>query len=126
MRLLAIVVLGVHLAWIILVVIGVLWTRGRPVWSAIHIAALLWGIVVEVGPWPCPLTLFENSFEAKAGISPVGGDFVLHCLDATVYPNLPGWMVTSFGVAVCGANLAIYGWRARKRWKRRPAHEGGK
>ena len=109
----AIFVLAIHLAWILLVVIGALWTRDRPVWSAIHIVALLWGIAVEVGPWSCPLTLAEEYFEIKAGTPAVQGGFMLHWLDALVYPNLPGWIVTIAGVGVCGVNLAIYGWRLR-------------
>ena len=55
----AILTLLIHLAWILFVIFGALWTRRRPVWSAIHILALLWGIVVEVSPWPCSLTLAE-------------------------------------------------------------------
>lgn len=119
MKELAILVLVAHLAWILLVVFGAIWTRGRPVWSALHIGALLWGIAVEVGPWPCPLTLLEAYFEGKAGVLAVRDGFVLHWLDAVVYPNLPGWVVTIAGVAVCGGNLAIYGWRARKDWRQR-------
>jgi hypothetical protein len=43
-------VILIHLLWIVLVLVGVLWTRGRPVWTSLHPACLLWGIVVEVGP----------------------------------------------------------------------------
>jgi hypothetical protein len=110
----ACLILAIHLAWLLLVIFGAYWTRGRPVWSVVHIAALIWGIVVEVTPWPCPLTLAEQYFETRAGWTAYEGSFVLHYLDAIVYPNLPGWVVTLAGVAVCGANLGIYGWRFRK------------
>lgn len=82
--------------------------------SALHILALLWGIVVEISPWPCPLTLAEQYFESGAGPTAYHGSFLLHYLDAIVYPNVPDWVVTSAGVAVCGLNLGIYGWRFRK------------
>jgi Protein of Unknown function (DUF2784) len=108
MALLATIVLAIHLAWLALVIFGALWTRGRPVWSTVHIVALLWGIVAEVGPWSCPLTLAETYFEAKAGAAAYQGSFLLHYLDAIVYPNLPGWIVTCAGVAVCVFNLIIY------------------
>ncbi len=110
----AILVLFVHLAWIALIIFGAIWTRGRPVLSALHILALLWGIVVEISPWPCPLTLAEQYFESGAGPTAYHGSFLLHYLDAIVYPNVPDWVVTSAGVAVCGLNLGIYGWRFRK------------
>jgi hypothetical protein len=107
----AILILLVHLIWIALVIFGALFTRGCPVWSALHILALLWGIAVEAGPWPCPLSLAETCFEARAGLAAYHGSFLLHYLDAIVYPNLPGWAVAVAGVAVCSFNLGIYGWR---------------
>src|ERR1035437_4089958 len=114
MALVAALILMVHLAWLALVTFGAFWTRGRRVWSALPILALLWAIVVEVGPWPCPLTLAEQYFESRAGPSAYHGSFLLHYLDAIVYPNLPGWIVTSAGVAVCALNLGVYCWRLRK------------
>lgn len=108
MALVAVLILVVHLVWLALVIFGALWTRGRPVWSLLHILALVWGIVVEVSPWPCPLTLAEQYFEAGSGSSLYQGGFLLHYLDAIVYPNLPYWVVTSAGVAVCALNLGIY------------------
>ncbi len=112
-------ILAVHLLWLGLVILGALWTRGRPVWSALHILALVWGILAEVGPWPCPLTLAEQYFQARIGASSYQGGFLLHYLDAIVYPNLPAWVVTSAGVAVCVLNLGIYGRRFQQRLLRR-------
>jgi Protein of Unknown function (DUF2784) len=114
MALVAVLILVVHLVWLALVICGALWTRGRPVWSLLHILALVWGIVVEVSPWPCPLTLAEQYFEARSGSPLYQGGFLLHYLDAIVYPNLPYWVVTSAGVAVCALNLGIYCSRWRK------------
>lgn len=114
MLLLAVLILSVHFAWLVLVIFGALWTRRRPAWSALHILALLWGIVVEVSPWPCPLTVAEEYFESRVGRPSYQGSFVLHYLDAIVYPNLPAWVVTSAGVVVCALNLGIYCWRLRK------------
>ncbi len=111
----AILILFAHLTWILLVIFGALFTRGRPVWTALHVAALLWGIAVELGPWPCPLTLAETYFELGAGAAAYQGSFLLHYLDAIVYPNLPGWAVSLAGTAVCAFNLGIYGWRLRRK-----------
>ena len=114
MALVAVLILMLHLAWLALVIFGALWTRGRPAWSALHILALFWGIVVEVGPWPCPLTMAEEHFESRVGRPSYQAGFLLHYLDAIVYPHLPSWVVTSAGVAVCALNLAIYCWRFQK------------
>jgi hypothetical protein len=111
MKLLATCTSMLHLAFILLVVFGAMWTRRRPFWTAVHLLALVWGIIVEVGPWPCPLTLAEEYFQRGAGIPTLQGSYLLHCLDATIYPNLPYWMIAVCGVAVCAVNLGVYGWR---------------
>jgi hypothetical protein len=104
----AILILSVHLGWIVWVIFGALFTRGRPCWSMVHILALAWGIIVEAGPWPCPLTLVEQYFETGAGLAAYQGSFLLHTLDAVVYPNISPWVVTAIGVGVCAFNLGIY------------------
>lgn len=118
---LAILVVALHAAWLLLVIVGALWTRGRPLWSAAHIAALVWGIVVEVGPWPCPLTLAESHVESLAGPAACEASPLLRLLDSIVYPNLSGWIVTGAGVAVCIFNLGIYGGRTWRGLRRRRA-----
>lgn len=109
----------IHLLWIVLVLIGVVWTRGRPVWTALHLACLFWGILVEVTPWPCPLTLLEDYFAARAGKHAIHGGFIFHWLSALIYPNAPYWLVTTAGVTACSIILAIYAWRAWVWWRRR-------
>lgn len=118
MKLIAIAVLSAHLLWIAAVILGAAFTRGRPVWTGLHIASLIWGIVVEVGPWPCPLTLAEQNFEARAGMQAYHGSFLMHYLDRIIYPNLPWWLIGSVGAAVCAFNLGIYVWRFRE-WRKR-------
>ena len=113
---LAAAVLALHLAWILWVILGAFWTKGRPWLTAFHIASLLWGLVVEVGPWPCPLTLAEDFFENKAGIRTYSGSFLVHYLDRLVYPDIPATLLILCGVAVCILNLAVY---ARRIWARR-------
>jgi hypothetical protein len=110
----AILMVAIHAAWLLGVIFGALGTRGRPVWSAIHVLALVWGIVVEVGPWPCPLSMAEEYFTARTTYAAYQESHLLHLLNAIVYPDLPGWLVASAGVAVCLVNLFVYGWRLRR------------
>ena len=108
---LAILVVTVHAVWLFLVIFGALWTRGHPGWSVAHVLALVWGIVVEVSPWPCPLTVAEYDLVAKAGLTAYHASSLLHFINNIVYPDLPGWIVASAGVAVCSVNLGVYGRR---------------
>jgi Protein of Unknown function (DUF2784) len=108
---LAVCVLLLHALFIVWVSFGALVTRSRPVLRWLHIASVVWGILMELLPWPCPLTLFENWLEAKAGVEPYQGGFLLHYLDKLVYPNISTRVLTAAGVLVCFLNLAVYGWR---------------
>jgi hypothetical protein len=119
MRLLAALVLAIHLTWILFVIFGALLTRGRPWLTGFHLASLIWGIIVEVGPWPCPITLLEQHLETLAGLHSWTGSFLVHYLDAIVYPNLPVSLIIGFGVAVCCLNLLIYLFRFTRALRKR-------
>jgi hypothetical protein len=108
---LAIVVLFLHALFILWVVLGALVTRSRPVLRWLHIGSLIWGILTELLPWPCPLTLLENWLEGKIGVEPYQGGFLLHYLDKLVYPDISATVLTVAGVLVCVLNLAFYGWQ---------------
>jgi hypothetical protein len=108
-------VLLLHLLYIAWVIFGAFFTRRRPWLAAVHIATIIWGIIAETTPAPCPLTLAENWCEARAGVAPYHGPFLLHFLDATVYPNVPVALLVTIAIAICLFNLAIYVQRFRKR-----------
>lgn len=106
--------LVVHLAFIGWVIFGALLTRGRPHLAWVHVATVIYGIIVETTSLVCPLALAENYFEARAGVSPYHGPFLLHYLDATVYPNVPAALLVLCAVTVCAFNLGIYSQRYRR------------
>ncbi len=113
-------VLFLHALFIVWVVFGAVVTRSRPIRRWLHIVSLIWGILTELLPWPCPLTLLENWLEQKAGVAPYEGGFLLHYLDKLVYPDTSATALTVAGVLVCTFNLAIYGRRA---WRVRPHNQ---
>jgi hypothetical protein len=93
------------------VVFGALLTRSRPTVRWLHIGSLVWGILTEPLPWPCPLTVLENWLERNAGVEPDQGGFLLHYLDKLVYPDISSTMLTIAAVIICAVNLAFYGWQ---------------
>jgi hypothetical protein len=107
-------VLFLHALFIVWVVFGAVFTRLRPILRWLHIGSLIWGILTELLPWPCPLTLLENWLEQKAGVEPHQGVFLLHSMDKLVYPDISATALTVAGVLVCAFNLAIYGRQARR------------
>ena len=121
---LATAVLFLHALFIVWVVFGAVLTRSCPFLRWLHILSLIWGILTELTPWPCPLTLLENWLEQKAGVEPYQSGFLLHYMDKLVYPDISATALTVAGVIVCTFNLAIYArqaWRIRsqkQRWTR--------
>jgi hypothetical protein len=117
---LAVSTLLLHGVFILWVIFGALLTRSRPLLRWFHIASLVWGILTELLPWPCPLTLLENWFETKARVEPYRSGFLLHYLDKLVYPDISATILTVVGVLVCSVNVLLYTrefWTARMRGK---------
>src|SRR6185312_11958406 len=70
------------------------------------------GLLVEVFPLACPLTLAENWLELRVGTAPYQGGFLLHYLDLLVYPNMPPILLTEAAVLAVMVNVVVYG----RRW----------
>ncbi len=88
-RFLAELVLLIHFSFILFVVFG-----GFAVlkWKRIiyyHIPAALWGIVIEITGWVCPLTPLEIELRVRAGSGFYTGGFIDRYLTPIVYP--PGF-----------------------------------
>ena len=90
-----------------------MFTSGRPRLAALHVATLVYGVIIEIFGFWCPLTALEEWLQVRGGVSAYRGPFLLHYLDAVVYPNtLPNLLIAG-AVAVCVLNLWIYARRLR-------------
>ena len=85
-RLLADVVVIVHFTFIAFVMIGgfLAWRWRRLVWA--HLPAALWGALVELTGWICPLTPWEVALRTQAGQAGYAGGFIEHYLIPIIYP----------------------------------------
>jgi hypothetical protein len=115
-HILAVAVLILHLTWILWVIFGALVTRHRILLRWFHILSLVYAIAIEVLPWPpCPLTALEQWLETRAGVTPYHGSFLVHYLEAVIYPDMPVRLLIACAVAVCVFNLGVYVFRFRRR-----------
>jgi Protein of Unknown function (DUF2784) len=113
---LAELVLAVHLLFILWVIGGIWVVRRYPSLRWLHIGSLVYGIVIEIIPWPpCPLTTLEQELENRAGIVAYHGSFLTHYLEALVYPNLPLTLLVSGAIVFCAANIVFYASQSRIR-----------
>jgi len=85
-RLAADALVGLHLAFVVFVVLGgflaLRWRR--LIW--IHAPAALWGATIEFMGWICPLTPLENQLRRLAGEGGYHGGFVEHYVIPLLYP----------------------------------------
>lgn len=112
-------VVVVHLLFILFVVLGglLVWRWREVVW--LHVPAALWGVLVELMRWPCPLTPLEHSLRAAAGQAGYSGGFVEHYLLPIIYPaGLTPQIQIGLGLFVLLLNGLIYGVLFWQRWRR--------
>src|SRR5210317_2204905 len=86
-KLLADLVLLVHLAFIIFVIFGGLLATKDVKWAWLHVPAAIWAGLVEFAGWICPLTPLENWLYIQAGASTYQDSFIAHYLFPLIYPT---------------------------------------
>ena len=108
-RVLADLVLLIHLAFVLFVVLGGLFVLRSPRLAWLHIPAAVWGVLIEYTGWICPLTPLENSLRVKGGEAGYSGGFIQHYIQPVLYPaGLTRSTQVVLGSAVLILNLAAY------------------
>lgn len=85
--LLADVTLVLHLGFIAFTVVGGLVVLRWPRLAWLHLPAAMWGVLIELGGWACPLTPAENWLRQRAGQRGYSGSFVEQYLLPVIYPE---------------------------------------
>lgn len=117
-RILADGVVVIHLVFILFVAFGGLLVLRRRAAAWAHVPAVVWGALVELTGWVCPLTPLENRLRMAAGDAAYGGGFIDRYIVPVVYPaGLTRGLQVALGLAVVAGNLFLYAWllhRARR------------
>lgn len=108
-RVLADLVLVVHLAFILFVVVGGLFVLRWPRLAWLHVPVVLWGAWIEFSGRICPLTPLEVAFRRRGGQAGYEGGFIEHYITAIIYPDgLSRGIQVALGVAVVVINVTAY------------------
>lgn len=98
-----------HLLFILFVALGGLLVLRWPLLAWAHIPAAIWGVLIELAGWICPLTPLENSLRQSAGEAGYSGGFVEHYILPLVYPpGLTRDIQIGLGIAVLAINGLAY------------------
>jgi hypothetical protein len=117
-------VLITHLAFVGFVLFGALLVLRWPKLLGFHVAALLWGVLVEFTGVICPLTPFEVRLRQLGGEVGYQGDFIGQYLTTTLYPaGLTRELQIGLGFAALVPNALAYGYLVAR--KKRIARDRG-
>ena len=118
-QLLADSVLVLHFLFIAFVLGGGLLALRWPRVLWLHVPAVVWGVVVEIMGWICPLTPLENQLRTLAGGGAYAGSFIERYCLPLIYPDgltaQVQWLIAGLVLVVNGV---IYTWLLRKHWRR--------
>src|SRR5260370_1620833 len=82
-------VLSLHATYIAWVIFGAFFTRSRPRLAALHVATLVYGVIIEIFGFWCPLTALEEGLVGRGQVSAYLVPFLLPSLAAAGHPHLP-------------------------------------
>jgi hypothetical protein len=98
-----------HFAFIVFVVLGGFLVLRWPALKWVHLPAAIWGAVIEIGGFVCPLTNIENAFLRRAGAAGYDDGFIAHHIFGVIYPQgLTRGMEFAIAVFVIVVNTAVY------------------
>ena len=104
-------VLIVHLAFVVFAVLGGFLVLKWKSLAWLHVPAFLWGALIELAGWVCPLTPLENWLREKDGGLVYRTDFIEHYILSLLYPTtLTRNSQIILGLFVLSVNLGLYGW----------------
>ncbi len=112
-------VLILHLGFIGFVIAGGVAVRWWPRIAWLHAPLFVWGSVVNLAGWVCPLTPLENQLRRLAGESGYPGSFIEQYVAPVVYPaGMTSDLALAAGVSLLVWNVAVYAWAFRVRASR--------
>ena len=106
---LADILVVLHFVFICFVIVGGLLVLRWQWLALIHLPVVLWGALVELMSWVCPLTPLENWLRRAAGGQGYSGGYIEHYLIPIIYPGgLTHEIQLILGGFVIVINVIIY------------------
>lgn len=114
-RLLADLVLIVHLLFIAFVVAGGFAAIRWPRLAWAHVPCFVWGALIEFAGWICPLTPLEVRLRIASGQAGYSGGFIERYLLPIIYPGALNREIQIWlGLSVLALNAVAYAWLLRR------------
>ncbi len=106
----------VHFLYVVFVIAGGVLASRWPKVAWVHVPAAVWGVLVEVMGWECPLTPLEDHLRMLGGAAAAQEDFVARYLLPVLYPErLTPTVQRGLGALVVAVNVIVYAFVIRRR-----------
>ena len=106
---LADLVVVTHFLFILFMALGGFLTLRWRWFPWVHVPAAVWGVLLEVGGWFCPLTPLEAWLRRAGGAAGYEGSFVEHYFLPAIYPSgLTREIQAVLAVVLIGVNALVY------------------
>ena len=114
-----------HSLFVLFVVLGGMLALRWPKLAYIHLPVAVYGALIELIGWICPLTPLEKRLRESAGLQGYEGGFVEHYILPVLYPSgLTRGVQLVLGTVVIALNVVIY-WVIATRRKPGVIHSRG-
>lgn len=108
-RVLVDVIAFVHFAFVLFVALGGFFVLRWHRLAWLHVPAFVWGALIEIMNWQCPLTTWEDLFRLRAGMRGYSEGFIAHYIYRLIYPpGLTRGVQLAIAAFVLGINAAVY------------------
>ncbi len=114
-RVLADIIILVHLLWILFLIGGAYWGRKNGVVILVQGTGLIFAVTSQILGWYCPLTHLEVWLREKQGTAQVyPGSFIAHYAERLVYVDISPAIIFVSTIVLIIVNMWIYTMAFRK------------
>jgi hypothetical protein len=98
-----------HFLWILFLIFGCFLGLRYTSVKIVHVAGLVFAVVIQVFGWYCPLTHLEVWFRMKHDPTlTYGGSFIVTYVEKLVYVQLSRTSIFAFTIVLIGFNVWFY------------------
>ena len=117
-------IVTVHFLWVVFIIFGVFIGRKIRVLKLLHIAGLIFAVIIQIFGWYCPLTHLEVWLRQKHDpLLTYKGSFLIHYIEKIVYLELAPATIFVLTIILISVSAFVYMKESRKNTNSPPCSE---
>ncbi|MEW6109726.1 MAG: DUF2784 domain-containing protein [Nitrospirota bacterium] len=108
-RILADIIVIIHLAWILFLILGAFPGSKYRTIKFLHVSGLVFASVIQIFDWYCPFTHLEVWLRSKHDPSlTYKGSFIIHYMEKIIYVEIPANLIFTLTILLVLFNAWFY------------------